>query len=118
MTFVEFLDSFKIWGPLGIFSALTTWGCVHLYRHGRADAKASAAAALTAAEKHATVIASQAAAHAAELKEKDAQQHEQMTEVSDRFMGLYEKVATENRELTTQVRELLAVVSAKAKRGR
>lgn len=94
MTLVEFLTEFKIWGPLGIWAALTTWGCVHLYRAIRGDSKA----------------------HAAALKTQQDEHHRQMTELTGRFVDLHAQAATENRELTQQVRALLEVVSKK--RGR
>lgn len=102
MTFVAFLEGFKLYGPLGILAAVAGWGCWHLYSNARKDQ--------TAHEKRCAACKSISDAVS---DERLRVHHEQMTEMTNRFVTLHEQAATENRELTQQVRALLETVTRK-----
>lgn len=116
MTAVEFLSYFRIWGPLGIIAGLSLWGNVHQYRNGRADSKAAAAAIKEQRDDADLALKAARDGGADSLARASATHHAQVTELTNRFVKLHEEGATENRELTQQVRALLEVVSRK--RGR
>lgn len=116
MTFIEFLEWLRIYGPLGLWAGLTSLGCWRLYRDGHADAIVSATQAKTVADAHAAQLIQQTAIAGAALETQIRLHHEQLNELTDRFVTLHEQAATENRELTHEVRALIEVVSRK--RGR
>lgn len=116
MTFVEFVEYFRLWGPLGIMAALGVWGCIHLYRNGRADAAKHRSECDAMAKEYAKTIEDQARDYVTRMTEQQKVHREQTAELTDRFVSLHTAAVTENRELTAQVRSLIEVVSRK--RGR